>query len=126
MKKLMMVVTMIFTMLLTGCDINDADVVSKNLSTDAANFKVPRRIVFYNIRTNDYILVTEGLCARENTATEVEITCQTGANEFKKNFMALNPEVTYFIEQTEPNPVNRYQYKVTFKPSVLVPTLEVR
>jgi len=113
-------------LMMTACDINDANVVSKNLSTDAANFKVSRRIVFYNIRTNDYILVAEGLCARENTQTEIEITCQSGPNEYKKHFMGLNPEVTYFIEQIDPNPVSKYQYKVVFKPSVIVPTLEVR
>lgn len=112
--------------MLSACDIRDADVVSKNLSTDAANFKVNRRIVFYNIRTNDYILVAEGLCARENTQAEIEITCQSGPNEFKKHFMGLNPEVTYFIEQINANPSNKYQYNVTFKPSVIAPTIELR
>lgn len=68
---------------LVGCDINDADVVSRNLSTDAANFKVNRRIVFYNIRTGDFMLNIEGMCARENVTGEIQITCQTGPSEYK-------------------------------------------
>lgn len=111
---------------LSGCDINDADVVSKNLSTDAANFKVNRRIVFTNLRTGDFLLSIEGLCARENTTTEIQITCQTGPNEFKKHFMGLTTEVAYFIEQTDSVPSNKYHYNVTFKPSVIVPTIELR
>ncbi|AHI60086.1 site-specific recombination directionality factor RDF [Erwinia phage Ea9-2] len=111
---------------LSGCDINDADVVSKNLSTDAANFKVNRRIVFTNLRTGEFLLSIEGLCARENTSTEIQITCQTGPNEFKKHFMGLTTEVSYFVEQTDPVPSNKYRYTVTFKPSVIVPTIELR
>lgn len=125
MKK-MLLATLAAATLLTGCDVNDADVVSRNVSKAAANFEVPRRIVFYNVRTGDYMLSIEGLCARENKGQEVEITCQTGPNEYKKHFMGLTTEVTYFIEQTDPVPSSKYHYRVTFKPSAIVPDLDIR
>lgn len=111
---------------MTGCDINDADVVSRNLSTQAANFEVPRRIVFYNVRNGEFLLSVEGLCARENTTSEIQITCQTGPNEYKKHFMGLTTEVTYFIEQTDPVVSSKYFYKVTFKPTAILPNVEIR
>lgn len=125
MKKLLIAVLVACTAL-TGCDVNDADVVSQNLSTDAANFKIPRRIVFTNLRTGEFLLSIEGLCARENTTSEIQITCQTGPSDFKKHFMGLTTEVSYFVEQTEATPSNKYHYNVTFKPTVIVPTIELR
>lgn len=44
--------------LLTAC--TDADVVSSNLSQDADNFEINRRIVFFNGITNTYLLSIEG------------------------------------------------------------------
>ncbi len=39
MKKLLLSV-ILSSIVLTGCDVNDADVVSQNLSKDSDNFKV--------------------------------------------------------------------------------------
>lgn len=111
---------------LTACDVNDADVASRNVATAAANFEVNRRIVFYNVRSGEYILSIEGRCARENTTTEIEITCKTGPGQVKKHFMALTTEVTYFIEQIDPAAASEYHYRVTFKPSVIIPDVEMR
>ncbi|QAX92272.1 site-specific recombination directionality factor RDF [Pantoea phage vB_PagM_LIET2] len=126
--KRMIIAALAAATLLTGCDVNDADVVSANVSKAAANFEVPRRIVFYNIRTNTYMLSIDGLCARENKGQEVEITCKTGPgqNDYKKHFMGLTTEVTYFIEQTEATKADKYFYRVTFKPSVILPDVDIR
>lgn len=110
---------------LVGCD-NAADVASRNVGTAAANFEVQRRIVFYNVRTGNYLLSIEGLCARENTNSEIEITCKTGPSQYKKHFMGLTTEVTYFIEQTEPAAANEYRYRVTFNPEQILPDVQVR
>lgn len=127
MKKLIMAL-LLPTVLLAGCDVNDADVVSQNLSKESDNFKVSRRFVFYNGITGDYLLTIEGLCSKDNssTASTLGVICQVGPNEFKKHMLGLSDNVTWFMEQTEPAQVSKYFYKVTFKPSVIVPDLEVR
>ena len=66
MKKVLMLLAV---MLLSACDVNDADVVSKNLSTASDNFEVNRRFVFYNGITGEYILTIEGICSKDNTST---------------------------------------------------------
>lgn len=127
-SKLLGALALVAATLVSGCDINDADVVSRNLSTAAANFEVPRRIVFYNVRNGEFLLTIEGLCARDTSSAsnEVQVTCQTGPNEYKKHFMGLTTEVTYFIEQTSSNPADKYHYRVSFKPSVIVPDIDLR
>lgn len=127
MKKLLSCVVLGAVFLLTGCP-NDSDVVSHNLSKDSDNFKIERRIVFYNGITNDYMLQIEGKCTRDNTSTDrvLGIVCQTGPNEYKKHMLGLSDNVTFFIEQVDSAKASPYHYKVIFKPTVVIPDLEVR
>lgn len=124
MKKSLLAFTVIAT--LAGC--NDADVASANLSQAADNFKVNRRIVFYNGITGEYMLVIEGLCSLGNNDKhgELSVTCKTGPDTFKKSFLGLSNNVTYFAEQINDLPVSTYHYQVIFKPSVIVPDISVR
>ncbi|WP_242610562.1 beta-sandwich lipoprotein [Burkholderia vietnamiensis] len=112
---------------LTGCT-NDADVASQNLSTAADNFQINRRIVFYNGFTGEYMLTIEGLCSKDNSSTDTKlaIICKTGPNSYKKHFLGLSNNVTYFIEQLDAAPASTYHYKVVFKPSVIVPDVSVQ
>lgn len=111
---------------LAGC--TDADVASRNLSKAADYFEVPRRIVFYNGITGGYMLSVEGLCSLGNadSAKQLSVTCKTGPNSYMKHFLGLSDNVTYFVEQREPVRASTYHYRVVFKPSVILPDIEVR
>jgi hypothetical protein len=126
MKKL--VAALLCVLALGACTSNDADVVSENLSTAADNFEIQRRVVFYNGITGDYILAMEGLCSLGNfdSAGELTVTCKTGENEYKKHFLGLSDNVTYFAEQVEAESVSAYHYRVTFKPQTLIPDIDFR
>jgi len=108
----------------TGCS-SDSDVASRNLSKDAENFKVERRIVFYNGITDAYILQVEGLCSVEWTDGPLEVTCKTDQG-YIKHFLGSSDNVTWFAEQLRAEDVSTSHYKVVFKPSVIVPEVEVR
>lgn len=107
---------------------NDADVASHNLSQAADNFQINRRVVFYNGITGDYMLSVEGLCSLGNAdkSREVSITCKTGPTSYKKHFLGLSDNVTYFVEQVDGADVSTYHYKVVFKPSVIVPDVSIK
>jgi hypothetical protein len=89
-------------------------------------------VVFYNGITGDYILEVEGLCSIGNydTPGRLSVTCKVasgnGADAYKKHFLGLSDNVTYFAEQLDPIAASPYHYKVIFKPSVIVPDIEVR
>ena len=113
--------------LLTACD--DADVVNKNISKDADNFKVARQVVFMNGITDEYILSVEGFCQIErqgsdSTAPQVTVTCKTGDDEYKRHHLGLSDNVTYFVEQVEASNVSADHYRVTYKPTAIIPNLE--
>jgi len=111
---------------LTGC--SDADVASRNLSKAADQFEVLRRVVFYNGITGEYMLSIEGLCslggARETKA--VTVTFKTGPSDYKKHFLGLSDNVTYFAEQMDPTKAGQYRYRIVFKPMAIMPDVEIR
>jgi len=114
----------------TGCA-NDADVASANLSIAADNFQIERRIVFVNTWTDTYMLSVTGLCsvksASGTTGTDgIAVTCKVGPNEYKKHYLGLSGNVTYFSEQLGSAQVGVYRYKVTFKPTTILPDVDVR
>lgn len=109
---------------LAGC--NDAQVASSNLSQAADNFQLTRRIVFYNGITDTYLLTIEGRCSQEPKDKKLEVTCKIGEGQYKKHFLGLSDNVTYFSEQLDSANVSVYHYRVTFKPSVIIPSIDVR
>jgi hypothetical protein len=112
--------------LLAAC--NDAEVASHNLSRAADMFEIERRVVFYNGITEGYMLTIEGLCSikSDNQDQQLEVTCKTGPSAFKKHFLGLSDNVTYFVEQLEPKGVSTYHYRVVFKPQTIIPDIDFR
>jgi hypothetical protein len=96
--------------LLAACS-TDADVASRNLSQAADNFEIARRVIFYNGVTNDYMLSIEGFCS---------------IGSYKKHMLGLSDNVTYFVEQMEPAAAGTSRYRVVFKPSVIVPDIQIK
>ena len=110
-----------------GCT-SDARVASSNLSKAADNFEINRRIVFYNGITGEYMLSIEGMCSLSNAeeTRAVAVTCKTGPSSYKKHFLGISDNVTYFAEQIGSAVASQYQYRVVFKPLSIVPDVEVR
>ncbi len=127
MKKIISLLSIFFiTFTLLAC--NEANMVSRNISQEADSFKILRRIVFYNGITGDYILVVEGYCSigNEDPKDKLSITCKTNNESYKKHFLGLSDNVTFFSEQIDGAKVSSNHYKVIFKPSAIVPDIEIR
>lgn len=115
------------TVLAAGCS-SDATVASNNLSKAADMFEIDRRVVFYDAIQGTYLLSIEGRCSitKDNVDTQLEVTCKTGPGVFKKHFLGISDNVTYFAEQVESAGVDVYRYRVIFKPEVIVPDVDLR
>ena len=124
MKKIGIVVA-VMVIILTGCS-SDADVASRNLSVAAEQFEIERRVVFFNGITDTYLLSIEGKCSIEADTLDLqlEVTCKTGPDEFRKHFLGLSDNVSYFVEQLEGVDVDVFHYRVIFKPEVIIPDID--
>lgn len=110
---------------LVGC--SDAEVASHNLSKAADNFEIQRRIVFFNGITDQYLLEIQGRCAvqPDGASGKLDVTCKTPEG-MKKHMLGLSDNVSYFMEQIEGSNVSTDHYRVVFKPSVVVPDIDLR
>lgn len=62
-KLIATIVAMLLAAVSLAACANDSETVSHNLSQDADNFKVHRRVVFFNGITDKYLLSIEGYCS---------------------------------------------------------------
>ncbi|MEM7740759.1 MAG: hypothetical protein AAF225_08155, partial [Pseudomonadota bacterium] len=100
--------------------------VDYNLDRAANNFETRRRVVFLNGITDEYLLEIEGICAIEHQRAQLEVTCEHEKNQFKRHFLGLSDNVTYFVEQVGTQYANPYHYRVVFKPQSIIPDIDVR
>jgi hypothetical protein len=126
MKKIFAAVAATVLLLLAGCS-SDADVASKNLSTEADQFRVERRIVTTNLITGQFLFVVTGKCSLGNadTPNSHTITCKVGDNAFQKHFIEAPDGANLVIttEQIGDTFSDPYHYEWVFKPETVVPTV---
>ena len=131
MKKktgLLMSAVFVSMLALAGCvDDTEADVVSENLSKSADSFQVQRKVVFFNGITDKYLLSIEGRCSLDaSSAKKISVTCKVGEDVYKKHYLGLSDNVSYFVEQTDAKFENKFHYKVIFRPETIVPDIDLQ
>ena len=118
MKKLLALLLCLIvlgTCCLSFASCSAADNVNHNLSQAADNFQCLRKITVYNARTDLIVMEMEGYMSLSNTSTsELVVTCKTGANEYKKNYIYLNEYVIYVVEDITGTSTDPFHYKVHF------------
>lgn len=126
MNKIHALIATLLFLAVAACD--DASVASRNLSQAAGMFEINRRVVFYNGITGEYLLSLEGRCSikSDNRDRQLEVTCKIGPEAYKKHFLGLSDNVTYFAEQLASADVSVYHYRVIFKPQTILPDIDAR
>lgn len=110
------------TVLISGCA-RESDRVSYNVSQEADNFNVIRRLVVINARSDKPVFELIGAFSLtvDHTDDQLEIICETGKNEYKKHFIGLNDWTIYTVEDVSGAEVDKYRYEVNFLPETIVP-----
>ena len=123
-KRIINIVIILFAfMCLTGC--NSAETVKYNISRQADEFKVKRRITFINLRDGQYLFQLTGNCSvkggADSSTNELEVICRIGDDKYQKHMLYIANETTYVVEQLEYSDVSRYDYEIVFRPEAIVP-----
>lgn len=121
------VIAAVATFGLSGC-YSDAEVASENVSKSADQFEIERRVVFFNGITDTYLLTIEGLCSIDDEGNQLEVICKVPSEVdsagYKKHFLGLSDNVSYFVEQLRPANVSTTRYRVIFKPESIIPNID--
>ena len=105
----------IMVVCLTGC--REATVVSHNVSKEADEFNIVRRITVINCRTDKVLYQLTGTFSLRNTTTnEIAVVCELPNGTYTKHFIYLNEWTTYTVEDLTGTDVSKYSYELNFLP----------
>jgi len=118
MKKIIaltMIIVLVCTCFMFTSCATASTTVNHNLSQAADNFEVVRKITVYNARTDLIVMEMEGLMSLSNNGhSELVVTCKTGPDQYKKNYIYLNEYVIYVVEDITGTVTDPYHYKIHF------------
>lgn len=99
----------------TGC--TEADQVSSNISKEADNFNVTRKLTVLNARTDTVLLELTGTFAlKNNSENELEVIIETAEGKYQKDYVYLNDYTMYVVEDISGSAVVKYHYEINFLP----------
>lgn len=124
MKKffIMIAVVMTFMVSMTGCRRQSA-VVSRNVSKEADNFNVTRRLTVINTRTDKCLLQMTGKISIEDVTDGIAVLVEVDRAKgiYQKHWVYLNENTMYTVEDLNGVSVSKYAYELEFMPQQLVP-----
>lgn len=119
-RKIIAIAFLTLLVVLGACSAKDT--VSQNISRDADEFRVVRRVVFYNSITDTYMMEMTGNIAIDvDRDGIIEVIAKIGPDEYQKHYLGLSDNVTYTVEQIGTVDASEYRYKAIFKPESIMP-----
>lgn len=120
MKKLLAVMALVVVVGLAGC--RQSDKISYNVSKEADNFNVIRRVTVINTRTDKIEFEVIGKISVDSSdESKLIILAETDKNVYKKHLVNLTEWNMYIVEDLEGAAVNQYKYEVNYMPESIVP-----
>ena len=118
---LMMICSVAFTT--TGCG-REANRVSYNVSQDADNFNVMRRLAVINTVDGKPVFEMVGRFSitADSADNQLEVVVEVDDGKYKKHIIGLNQATTmYVIEDINGANVNKYKYEINYLPKMIQP-----
>jgi hypothetical protein len=123
-KKILLLLSFL-TILLASC--TEADKVSHNISKEADNFNVIRRVAVINTRTDKVefevigrISVYDNTSSKESTST-LTVVVETDKDKYKKHIVKLTNWNMYVVEDLDGAAVDQYKYEINYMPESILP-----
>jgi len=111
----------LFALLLAGC--TESDWVRDNLSNEADNFNVVRKVTVLNAITNDVMFQMSGRMSivADRNDNQLEIIVENEKGQYQKHIIGLSDNVSYVVEDLEVKDVSKYRYEINYNPKMWVP-----
>ena len=99
----------------SGCD--KSDMVNYNLNRQANAFETYRQFTLVNLRSDKVLMEVEGYISisnstEDNAETELQVTIQTGPNEYKRHYCYIGAQTCYLVEQKENSHTDPYHWEI--------------
>lgn len=110
---------------LTGCT-SDAQTVSDNVSKEADQFNIARKIVVTNLRSGEVMWELQGVCSIDINRPDVLILiCKEPTGGYTKHFLSTGPETSWASTQLSGVDVSKIHTTIVLKPTAVVPNVDI-
>ena len=101
---------------LSAC--TEATRVAHNVSKEADNFNINRRLVVFNMRSDEVLFEMTGTFSiMTDSDGDLNVICRTGENTYQKQFVHINEWITYIVEDISTDTsVSKYSYELSIFP----------
>lgn len=121
-KRIVVLMIVAVVLLLAGC--READRVSHNVSQDADNFNVMRRLAVINTVDGKPVFEMVGRFSitADTQEDQLEVIVETDKGKYKKHIIGLNDATTmYVVEDINGADVSKYKYEINYLPEMIQP-----
>jgi hypothetical protein len=109
----------------SACE-SDADTVSRNVSTEADQFKIARKIVLTNLRSGEVLWEARGLCSIDIARADVLVLiCKEPDGSYTKHHLSTGPETSWASTQLSGVDVSKIHTTIVLKPTSVVPNIDI-
>lgn len=121
-KKIVATTLLASFFLLSGCESTQSSQVSYNVSQEADNFNVIRRVAVINTRTDKIEFEVIGrISVDTNDSDKLVIIVEAEKGIYKKHLINMTEWNMYVVEDLEGAQVNQYKYEVNYMPETVIP-----
>lgn len=122
-NKLLALVSLILAIIALAACGREASKVSENISKEADNFNVRRRVTVINTRTDKVEFTVTGLISVDTEDEQkLVVIAEVAKGKYKKHLINMTEWNMYVVEDvTEGTKVNKYRYEVEYMPESIIP-----
>lgn len=122
---LTLLVVLSISVLIGGCQ-RQSDRVSYNLSLEADNFNVTRKLTVINQRTDTILFQMIGnFSIEKETDGDLAVVGEDADGRYYKHFVYLSSEISYIVEDMDSTAVEKHRYEINFNPEMILPVQPV-
>ena len=119
-KYLITIFVVVMALIVVGC--READRVSYNLSQEADNFNVARKLTVINQRTDTILFqMTGNFSIQKEDDGDLAVIGEDENGKYYKHFVYLSSEISYVVEDMGSTGVNKHKYEINFNPQMIIP-----
>lgn len=123
-NKIVWVLLLTLAIIFGVCGCREADRASYNISREADNFNIVRRVTVIDCINGDVLFQMSGRMSiyADTTDNQLEITVSDNGT-YQKHIIGLSDNVTYVVEDLNlgENDVQAYRYTIIYNPNMWLP-----
>lgn len=120
---LVIIITCISALFIGCTESSQSSRVDYNITEEAENFNVYRRVTVINCIKGDTLFEIEGRMNIEADTmdNQLELIVEVEDGKYKKHFVGLSDNVTYTVEDISGSEVSKYHYEINYNPNMWIP-----